>query len=604
MPQPAPFAVEVAPLARQFASYLCRINNVADLAVAWAARLACQAVAEGHVCVRLADHAGREVSPGGRESPTPLPLLGDWESRLLRSRLVGRPGEFAPLILDRGHRLYLARYWNYEKRLADQLLALARSAIDPIDTKQLRADLDALFAHNATNTPDAQKLAAAIAVLRRFCIISGGPGTGKTSTVVRILAALQSQLPERPLRIALAAPTGKAAARVQQSIRGQKARLNVSEALRAVIPDTACTLHRLLGANPESTSCRHGRNNPLPVDVVVVDEASMVDLALMAKLVDALPPNARLVLLGDKDQLASVEAGAVFGDLCLTAGYSQDFAERVEQASGIRVDSTALFAAGLSDCVALLTVSHRFGADSGVGALARFINAGMTRQAMELLTRGEQSDLAWNREGPRQAADLVARMEQGYRDFLRTVSFDAEPNEVLQSLDRFRVLTAHRSGERGAAGVNRLFEQRLAALRLIPSSARWYAGRPVMITRNDYDLRLFNGDVGVALRRDGELRVYFEDADGRIRGFAPGRLPEHETVYAMTIHKSQGSEFEEILLLLPDADSRLLDRPMIYTGVTRARTRAEIWGSQAALEAALRRQPRRDSGLADRLAAD
>jgi exodeoxyribonuclease V alpha subunit len=597
----APRIIEVSPLGRQFAAYLCRMNNESDPAVAWAARLACQAVAEGQVCFRLNEYAGSEIQASEDELPVALPALADWLVRLRQSQLVGQPGEFAPLILDRSNRLYLARYWNYEKKLANQLLALAKSPGENIDLAKLRTDLECLFANN-TQTPDRQKLAAAVAALRRFCVISGGPGTGKTSTVLRILAALQSQAGDRPLRIALAAPTGKAAARVQQAIREQKARLNLPDSLLAAIPETACTLHRLLGAQPESVYFRHDRNNPLPVDVVVVDEASMIDLALMAKLVDALPDHARLILLGDKDQLASVEAGSVFGDLCRTTGYSMEFAEQLEPASGVRIGPGNLFVPALSDCIALLTHSHRFRSDSGIGALAERINQGSAKQAVDLLASGGYPDLAWDRENSRQKTDLVEHMEQGYRDFLKAVDQKAEPKEVLRAFDRFRVLTAHRGGERGAAGVNRLFEQRLATQQRVRPGSRWYSGRPVMITRNDYDLRLFNGDVGVALRNGGELRVYFEDADGQVRGFVPGRLPEHETVYAMTVHKSQGSEFDEILLLLPDADSPVLDRPLVYTGLTRARRRAEIRGSQAVLEAAIRRPPMCDSGLGERLA--
>jgi exodeoxyribonuclease V alpha subunit len=598
---PVPRLVEISPLGRQFAAYLCQLNNETDPAVLWGARLAVQAVTEGQVCLRLADYAGSSIQPGGDEPAAALPALAEWLARLRQSRLVGRPGEFAPLILDCGHRLYLARYWNYEKKLADRLLALAQSPSGNVDIPRLRGQLDTLFAHNR-EVPDRQKLAAAVAVLRRFCVISGGPGTGKTSTVLRILAALRAQAPEQPLRIALAAPTGKAAVRVQEAIRQQKARLNLPEALLAAIPETACTLHRLLGARPDSVYFRYSRDNPLPVDVVVVDEASMIDLAMMAKLVDALPDHARLILLGDKDQLASVEAGSVFGELCRTTGYSMEFAEQIERASGVRIGPGDLFVPALSDCIALLTHSHRFRADSGIGALAERINRGSARQAVELLAGGSHADLSWDRESARQKIDLAERMEQGFRHFLNAVDRNAEPREILKDFDRFRVLTAHRTGERGATGVNRLFEQRLAAQGRLRPGSRWYPGRPVMVTCNDYDLRLFNGDVGVALTSGGDLRVYFEDADGRLRGLAPGRLPEHETVYAMTVHKSQGSEFDEILLLLPEADSPVLDRPLVYTGLTRARHRAEIRGSQAVLEAAIRRPPVRDSGLGERLA--
>ncbi|BBL75564.1 exodeoxyribonuclease V subunit alpha [Methylomagnum ishizawai] len=597
VPPPVP---EVSPLGRQFAAYLCRLGGEDDPAVAWAVRLACLAVAGGQVCLRLADYAGTTILPEDGTDPVELPALAEWQARLGRSRLVGPPGQFAPLILDTGSRLYLARYWNYERKLAVRLLDLAESPAEGIDLPRLRADLDRLFAHNR-EIPDRQKLAAAVAVLRRFCVISGGPGTGKTSTVVRILAALQAQAGARPLRIALAAPTGKAAARVQEAIRNQKQRLDCPDALRAAIPDTACTLHRLLGARPDSVYFRHHRDNPLPIDVAVVDEASMIDLALMAKLVDALPEHARLILLGDKDQLAAVEAGSVFGDLCASQGYGLDFVARLREASGVPVASSDMFPPALSNCVALLTHSHRFREDSGIGALARLVNEGRPKPVLDLLNKGGHADLVFVRERGKQVQDLAERMAQGYAAYFAAVDAEAGPRETLRAFDRFRVLTAHREGGRGARGVNRQFEERLWAQRRLWPGTRWYAGRPVIVTRNDYDLRLFNGDIGVALFLEGELRVYFEDADGRVRGFAPGRLPEHETVYAMTVHKSQGSEFDEVLLLLPEAASPVLDRPLVYTAITRARHKAEIRGLPAVLDGAIKSPPRPSSGLGERL---
>jgi exodeoxyribonuclease V alpha subunit len=291
----------------------------------------------------------------------------------------------------------------------------------------------------------------------------------------------------------------------------------------------------------------------------------------------------------------------VFGDLCASAGYSPEFAEQLCAASGVDIGGGDLFAPALSNCVALLTHSHRFRADSGIGGLAKLINEGKARQALELLAKGGHADLAWERERSFRETDLAERMAQGYRAFFEAVDQKADPRDTLRAFDRFRVLTAHREGERGARGVNRRFEEWLWTHRQIRPGTRWYPGRPVIVTRNDYDLRLFNGDIGVALSLEGELRVYFEDADGRVRGFAPGRLPEHDTVYAMTVHKSQGSEFDEVLLLLPDVESPVLDRPLVYTGLTRARSQAEIRGSAAILETAIKRPPLRSSGLGERL---
>jgi len=592
-------SLKLPPIGKQFAAYLGRLDDNPDEAVIWAAQLAYQAVTEGHICIRLSDYAGSDVIVEGSEGVITLPDLADWLVLLHESKLVAGPGGFAPLILDTRHCLYLARYWQYEKALADNLISLAESPCPEIDLAKLRTELDRLFAHN-TEVPDRQKLAAAVAALRRFCVISGGPGTGKTSTVVRILAALQSQAGEKPLRMALSAPTGKAAARLQESIREQKAKLPLPQSVLGALPETAATLHRLLGAKPDSVYFRHNRKNPLPLDVLVVDEASMIDLALMAKLIDALPKNARLILLGDKDQLASVEPGAVFGDLCESSGYSPAFCDQLYAASGVKIPSGDLFTPALSDCVALLTHSHRFGSESGIGQLARLINGGRAKEAIALLAADRHPEIRWER-ARFGGADLIQRMESGYQAFFAAVDSGAEAKEILRLFGRFRVLTAHREGESGAAGINLRFEDQLYARRRLRRGSRWYPGRPVIVTCNDYDLRLFNGDIGIALETGAGLRVFFEDADGHIRGFSPTRLPKHETVYAMTVHKSQGSEFDEIVLALPDLESPVLDRPLIYTAITRARHRAEIQGSQKILEDAVKRVPSRSSGLLERL---
>jgi exodeoxyribonuclease V alpha subunit len=601
--KPAPAAkklLKLSQLGKQFATYLGRLDSTADEAVIRAMQLAYQAVTEGHVCIRLNDYAGADAVSGDGEEIITLPDLADWLSTLRKSKLVGAPGSFAPLILDTNNRLYLTRYWHYEKTLADNLRSLAESPCPEIDLAKLRAELDRLFAHN-TEVPDRQKLAAAVATLRRFCVISGGPGTGKTSTVIRILAALQAQAGEKPLRIALSAPTGKAAARLQESIREQKAKLPVPRTVLDMLPETASTLHRLLGAKPDSVYFRHNRKNPLPLDVLVVDEASMIDLALMAKLTDALPKSARLILLGDKDQLAAVEPGAAFGDLCEVSGYSPAFCEQLYAASGVDIPSGDLFTPALSDCIAILTQSHRFGSGSGVGQLARMINAGRAKEAISLLVDGRHPDIHWEQTRTGGGADLIRRMEIGYQAFFTAVDSGAEAKEILRLFGRFRALTAHREGDSGTAGINRRFEELLYTRRRLRRESRWYPGRPVIVTNNDYDLRLFNGDIGVTMATAGGLRVFFQDADGHIRGFSPARLPEHETVYAMTVHKSQGSEFDEIVLALPDVESPVLDRPLIYTAITRARHRAEIHSSQKILENAIKRVPERSSGLRERL---
>ncbi|MDD5035144.1 MAG: exodeoxyribonuclease V subunit alpha [Methylococcaceae bacterium] len=579
------------PLSRQFAACLRRFDPDMEASVGWAARLVSQAVDEGHVCLDLRRHAGREWEPG-----LCLPQLDAWKQALEASRVTGGPGEFKPLILE-GDRLYLARYWLYEQGLADSLLARAGTICEEVDVTRLRDDLDRLFLHNAGQIQDWQKTAAAIAVLRRFCVISGGPGTGKTSTVVRILAALQAQAGGN-LSIALAAPTGKAAARMQDSIRSQKQQLGLPPEILDHIPETASTLHRLLGSKPDSVYFRHHRDNLLPVDVVVVDEASMIDLALMAKLTDALPARARLILLGDKDQLAAVEAGAVFADLCAGQGYSPDFREGLLEAAGVDVGASGN-APPLGDCIIQLRRSHRFGGDSGIGELARRVQQGESEASLGLLSGERLADLGWcSRFGQ---DDLLERMDLGYREYFQAVDGGADEREILAAFNRFRVLAAHRLGPSSAASANRDFEFLRRERLRTPAYERWYPGRAVIVTRNDYGLKLFNGDVGICLRLEGQLRVCFEEADGKLRSFAPARLPEHEPVYAMTVHKSQGSEFHEVLLLLPEVLSPVLNRPLVYTAITRAKSRAEIWGREEVLAAAIQQMPERTSGLREKL---
>jgi exodeoxyribonuclease V alpha subunit len=546
---------------------------------------------------------------------TTAPRLDDWLALLRRSSVVGRPGEFRPLILDDHGRLYLYRYWDYETRLADDLLARAVD-IEHVDEALLMAGLARYF----PDPRDAgQKHAAAMAVLRRLCVISGGPGTGKTTTVVKILALIAEQARGGRLSIALAAPTGKAAARVQDAVRGALDRLRLEPDVRAAMPDEAYTLHRLLGARPDSVYYRYNRANPLPLDVLVVDEASMADLALAAKLLDALPPQARLILLGDKDQLASVEAGAVLGDICAQSGITDEFARRLAAITDKPAASAPLSprergrgegdGAPLSNSIAILTRSYRFGAGSGIGTLARLVNEGLGGEALDLLREGSHSDIAWRTIGPRElGAALSAYAVEHLRAYADAVRFGEPPHEIFARFSAFRVLCAHRTGLFGVAAVNRIIEDALDDARLIDLREPWYPGRPVMIARNDYNLRLFNGDIGITLPdpdAEGRLKVCFrggESASGAgVRWIAPTRLPEHETVYAMTIHKSQGSEFGRVLMILPSETSPILTRELVYTGVTRALEHVEIWGTEATFAEAVERRLVRASALRDRL---
>lgn len=585
----------------------------ADPQLLLAAALASHATGEGHVCIDLRAIAGGAVLETPDRPALSAPPLEPWLAALRRSPVVGEPGDFRPLVLDGAGRLYLHRYWDYEREVAEALLERAGAEADGIDETALRAGLDRLFAEAPEVAPDWQRIAAAVAALKRLCVISGGPGTGKTSTVIRILALLLEQAGDRPCHIALAAPTGKAAARMQEAIRRAREALAVDEGIRARIPDRAATLHRLLGARPDSVYFRHDRRNPLPADVVVVDEASMVDLALMAKLMRALRPEARLILLGDKDQLASVEAGAVLGDICGgPGGFSAPFRARLESLTGRRLNSgeEGPPAAGeggpLADSIVLLRHSYRFGADSGIGRLAGAVVAGDAARAGELLRAGVYPDIVWS---PLQDPTLfgqaaAGRLVEGFGSYLRLLAEGAKPEAVFQAFNRFRILCPHRAGAAGVSTLNPLVAAILDRAGLLEARHLWYPGRPVMITRNHYELHLFNGDLGIAMpdpEAGGALRVFFEAEEGGLRRYSPARLPEHETCYALTVHKSQGSEFDEVLLLLPAALSPVLTRELLYTALTRARSRVEIWGPDAVVREATARATRRSSGLRDTL---
>ncbi|WP_260291454.1 exodeoxyribonuclease V subunit alpha [Sedimenticola hydrogenitrophicus] len=555
----------------------------------------------GDVCLPLAEWSGRMV--GGPEGRIRLPDSATWRRLLLETAVVGSPGDYRPLILDTAGRLYLQRYWAYEQQLADLLLARSRAEVATVDPERLRLGLGQLFPPQPVLGTDWQKVAAAVAVQKRFSVISGGPGTGKTSTVVRILALLQQQAGERPLVIALAAPTGKAAARLQESIQQARAHLPVAPGLLATIPAQAMTMHRLMGSRQDSVQFRHDADNPLPVDVLVIDEASMVDVALMSKVVAALPAEARLILLGDRNQLASVEAGAVLGDICGDdPGFSADFQQQLAWLTDQALAAETAAHQPLADAVVQLRHSYRFGGHSGIGRLAEAVNRGDGESARQLL-EGEGPE----REGPGDirllagSSDPLAIAASAYSHYLKRIAAGAAAGEVFAAFDSFRVLCALRSGPAGVAELNQQIRQRLETVGLIDPGVAWYPGRPVLITRNDHNLKLYNGDVGILLAGEaGEMQVCFRTSDG-VRRVSPARLPPHETAFAMTVHKSQGSEFARVLLILPGRDSPLLTRELIYTGLTRSRREFILSDAHGLLVPAIARRTRRASGLGEKL---
>ena len=584
-----------------FALFLLSQTREAEEAAALGFALVSRATSEGHVCLDLRGLAGGELFPAS-VAAMQAPELEIWREALLKSGVVGRPGEWQPLILDPADRLYLHRYWEYEQRLGRAVLARGEAWVERIDEERLKAGLEQLFGIAGKGEVDWQRVASATALLRRLAIISGGPGTGKTTTVVRILALLQAQPDGGKLRIALVAPTGMAASRLQQSIRRAKEDLPLSSRQAAAIPEHAMTLHRLLGVRRQAGGARYHRDNPLPLDVLVLDEASMVDVALMTRLLDALPEHARLILLGDRDQLASVEAGAVLGDLCRGCeGPEQAFARQLEAVTGSSLPECAAGGPRLRNGVVVLRHSYRFAGESSIGRLAAAVNRGDGVAAESLLLETTAEDgLRWLAPGE----SLPVLAAERYAALLRRMEAGTPVAELFEQLQGFRLLCALRKGPAGAERLNLEIVRRLQFMGLV-SEAEWFPGRPVMVTRNDYQLGLYNGDIGIVLphpETPGQLRVAFSGGAGAIRWIAPARLPECETAFALTVHRSQGSEFGEVVLQLPEQSSPVLCRELIYTAITRARKGFMLAGPREIFRQAVQRRLERHSGLADLLA--
>jgi exodeoxyribonuclease V alpha subunit len=610
-------------------------NRTGSALLAAAVRLASSAEGHGHSCAWLTDphdDAGFDV---------------DALTALREHAWVGDGSHFTPFVLDARHRFYLWRNWQHETKLAAAILQRCAQRSLPIPTDALAEDMKALFADTPSAATDGQRAAVAAVAGTRFFVLTGGPGTGKTTTVVRMLLMLLRHasacgLPALP-SIALAAPTGKAAQRLVQAIAKGKAELQIAlnpvgahpvrdalairdalavdgrratPAVRAQgallqhIPHAdARTLHRLLGYQPRDNSFSHGVHNPLAEDIVVVDEASMVDLAMMRQLLEALRPDAILVLLGDPGQLVSVDAGSVLADIVASTPSNQlppaladVLAPLLHAAPAIATNHAAL--AGH-----VLTLTHAWRAGSGLQhGIEALRDAPDPAWLDGLLTSRSDGDLHLRRCADNDALRAcVDRWIERHAELLQSLLTTLpDTAEALRNLRQMQILCALRDGPFGAQGINVLMARRLAARFDVDSSHTWYHGRPVIITRNDYARGLFNGDVGIALDGVDGLRVWFElsDREGNagLRSFSPRALPAHESAWAITIHRSQGSEYRDVAVVLPpDEDNRILTRELVYTAISRARDHAEIWTTDASLRAALARPIQRQGGLREML---
>lgn len=581
-----------------FANQMTRLEGKESEELLIASGLLGHEIFKGNVCVDLQKYSGKRSKLDFPENETELqfPDLESWLNVIRESKCVGKPGDSAPLILEKNDDwvLYTNRYWQYEENLARVINEKVK--VGNSDKKEAGKEslIDCLFPIDP-KTPtekDLQKTAALTALQNPFTVITGGPGTGKTAIVVKIMALiLEDYLKQgrtREYRFHLVAPTGKAASRLKESIIDLKIELLeqklISPELFDLIKEDTSTIHRLLGYIPGSVYFRFNQEQPLPLDCLVVDEASMVDLALMSKLLEAVPRNARIILLGDENQLASVEAGSVLTDICLGLRNSQAHQHNV----------------------VTLSKSHRFSSEKGIGKLSRIINEGKGKQAFQLLeeytTRGGKDSgsndgaIFWE-EVPKPTG-LATRFQSNFLLHYSNLLQSGTIEKAFSVFEQFIILCALRGGPYGVEQINQLVENTLIRHKLIEKGKQWYSGKPVLIVNNDYQLKLFNGDIGITFKdsETGKLRIFFKK-EGGFRTISPYRLSNYETAYALTVHKSQGSEFNQVLLILPPEDNKILTKELLYTGITRAKRAVTLMVKKSVFIRAVNRSIERFSGL-------
>ncbi len=592
---------------REFFRFLAEHN--ANYETALAGAILCNRISEGDTCIDLNSIAGttlQEALQAETSDEIPeekLPKSSKWIASLNQSPVVGSPGELKPLIWHHGH-LYLYRYWHYEQVLVKKIKHLLAQKEPYLHNEDfLKKSLHHYFPDNSDGSVNFQRLAALRALTYSFTVISGGPGTGKTSTVAKIIAIFLEQFGDAK-KIALAAPTGKAATRMKESIElalSEQGMLSaLPDSIKKIFPRDASTIHRLLGPIPQSPYFHHNEENPLTCDLIVIDESSMVDLALMAKLFSAIPSHARVILLGDRDQLASVEAGSVLGDICGTRaehnGFSTEFADLARKSAGYSLPIKQS-AHPLHDAIIFLDKSYRF--QEGIATLARDINDGNIDTIAANLSSHAYDGISI--ETIIKKSELIEKIHElvnsGSWDFLARGDIIPAMNRLFDLV----ILCAHRRGQWGAENIGTLIEH--AMKRRFGEQTGWaglYHGKPIMIVQNNYELNLFNGDIGI-VRRDaatGQLLAHFPEAPtGTIRTINVFRLPEFTSAHAFTVHKSQGSEFKNVIFIIPPDFTPVLTRELLYTAVTRARESIQIWGNPDIFSLAAMRQVRRFSGL-------
>lgn len=552
----------------------------------------------GHTCLPLDRTPEEWIRLLDLDPDVGWPVFPDLDLAELQNYVaVGHPGEEVLFLIVK-ERLYRRREWRDEQFVAQKLIDISSNNSSDIDRTKSAEWIRHIFPRNGEE-PDYQMSAAALALTRRFLLISGGPGTGKTTTVGRILTLLTG-LSARPLRIALTAPTGKAAVRMAEAIQGALEPVSLSDAQREQIPREAQTLHRLLWNVEQKSLLPPPQKKVLPYDLILVDEASMIDLHLMVRLLRHLGEDTQLVLLGDRNQLASVGPGSVLGDICRkeenlfrkeTVGFLQELGVTGSLPAGSQGD--------MEDSILYLTRNYRFSDTSGIAVVADAIKRSATDETLEILRSGKYPDLAAEsfEFGPDSFLKLFSEMEKRVRSCQ-----GGTPMELLKVWSRSAWLTVLRNGPYGSDAINRLVEEYLIRNRVISPRQEWYTGRPVMITKNDYSLELYNGDIGVCeLNEEGETVIWFPGEEGEVKRVRAHRLTHFEPAYLFTVHKSQGSEFGEVTLLLPSGPTPVLTRELLYTAVTRARNRFRLLGNLELLETGAGRETERFTGLRDKL---
>ena len=555
----------------------------------------------GHTCLPLDKSPQEWVEILGLEPAVKPYLKKDLirDSVLTPDSMIGQKGSMNPMILT-GNRLTFRRYWYYEN-VVTQWIESNKSNKSTTDIKDRSVEiLSDLFPGDPTQ-PDWQKVAAAMSIMKPFLIISGGPGTGKTTTVARILA-LHRRLSEERLYVALAAPTGKAAGRMGEALNRELGKLGLSDEELREFPIEAKTVHRLLSGTESKGLLPPPRKERLRHDLIIVDEASMMDLSLMYRLISHLGDHTRLILLGDKDQLASVEAGAVFADLCQKRenGLNLSTIERLKEL-GIRQELPERRESQVSDSIVYLTKSYRFDPSSGIGQLSQLVkNRHQKNDELESLFNSfddiSHQPFYYSKED---ISSLVDDLIQKIKE----CSVINDDSELLAYWKKSIWLMVLRRGLTGTERMNRLIEEQLASRRVVVMDNGWYHGRPVMVTQNDYGLGVFNGDLGVAIEEGDGLWVYVETGS-EVRRFKPHRLQHYDPAYFLTVHKSQGSEFDHVNLLLPQKDTQILTKELIYTAVTRARNRFSLYGELDLFEKGIVRETLRFTGLREMLYSD